>query len=199
MYSNSSTYRSRRDFITGLQKSKIDRFLRKIMLGALIVDVIILPVFYIKLSASLKITVPIVATSYAQGITSVISVGPATSNFMQLLTDNNFVPVVFKKITRHPFTGDGRMVILNRDNIQIFEYIDHHMAVKDALLFAEKYSTGSQKLVWKKNMHVYVNDNLVIFYMGTEKTILESLEQNAVAFLTKPDQKNIADVSKVRQ
>ncbi len=177
------TYRSMRAFITTLSTPKIDRLMRRVMLGALIADLIILPASFIKLSSSLKI-IPVMAATHA--VSGEVLVGPATTLFMQQLKDNNFVPVVFKKIIRRPFTGDGSLITLNGDNVQVFEYSDNDTAMKDASLLADKYAVGSQKLVWKKNMHVYINDKLVIFYFGSQSPITTLLDQNAVAFLTPP-------------
>lgn len=153
------------------------------MLGIIATDLIIVfPISFLKLSSSLR-AMPAIAATLMQTNNDSVTLGPKTTQFMQVLKNDNFEPVVFKKITRYPFTGDGRLIVMSGDNFQIFEYADRELAMKDASLFASKYTTYSKKLVWKKDMHVYVNDTLVIFYLGKEPSILYSLDQNAVAFV----------------
>lgn len=179
-----STKRPLKALITVLNTPETFRLAKRILLGAIVADIIILPLLFFRLSATLKIAPAIASTTN----TGQVIVGPATTLFMQQLRDNNFVPIVFKKITRRPLSGDGSLITMNGDNIQVFEYKNHDSAMNDASLLADKYAKGSQKLVWKKNMHVYVNDKLVVFYLGKQDRITTTLDQTSVAFLTQPAQ-----------
>lgn len=192
MSSLTTIYRSSWAFITDLTRARASPLALRIMVWALVANTVIFPAVLIKLSSSLYIA-PVLDSTEIK-----LPVGSNTTLFMQKLENNNFVPVVFKKIVRHPLTGDGSLVTLkvgdSIDSMQIFEYIDYDTAMRDASLLADKYATGSKKLVWNKNMHVYVDDKLVIFYLGNHAPILTALDQSAVAFARPPESDIISSI-----
>lgn len=192
MSSPTTIYRSLWAFITDLTRARANPLVLKIMAWTVVANTVIFPVVFIKLSSTLYIA-PVLASNEEK-----LPIGSNTTLFMQKLENNNFVPVIFKKIVRHPLTGDGSLVTLKNgdgiDSMQVFEYIDYDTAMRDASLLADKYSTGSLKLVWNKNIHVYVDDKLVIFYLGNHAPILGALEQSAVAFARPPESDIISSV-----
>jgi len=93
----------------------------------------------------------------------------------------NLKPELIQKIKRAPLSVKGALIGLGRDNIQVFEYPDHDTALKEGAIFAEKHtkhigSTASN--LWKNTMHLYVRDNIVIFYMGKDADILTVLNKD---------------------
>lgn len=102
----------------------------------------------------------------------------ATGKFTNELKNVGLKPVLIQKIKRAPFSVKGALIGLNKDNIQIFEYLDHDTALSEGLVFAKKYTGSMASNKWKNEMHIYVRDNLVIFYMGKDKNILVALNKD---------------------
>lgn len=147
----------------------------RIITWAFVIDMIIMPLLFLKLFFSPIVTPIAIANTVDQNTV----LGPATTLFVQQLKNDGYTPIVLGEISRSSFSVSGRIITLNNDNIQAFEYADHDSALHDASILADKYTSSSRPIAWKKNMHLYVNDKLVTFYMGNNAYILNSLDQNA--------------------
>ena len=111
--------------------------------------------------------------------------GSATERFVGQLKDHGLTAVMIGKITRRPyFTVEGNTVALNGDSIQVFEYPDHQSAVNDGSTLANRYSASSRSDAWKRDIHLYVDGTLVIFYMGSQNSIVSVLDAYAGVSLT---------------
>lgn len=108
-----------------------------------------------------------------------IKLGPGTKSFMKEFENQGLVPVSIGGVSRSPLTVLGNTIIINGNNIQIFEYPNSEMAAREALLLSQKYESTAESAEWKQNMHVKVKNNLVIFYMGSDSSIVRLLEQNS--------------------
>ncbi len=129
-------------------------------------------------------------TSDASAVASYNKPGLATEQFLSELKNAGLNPLLSQKITRAPFSVGGVMIILSGDNgesidnIQVFEYFDQETALKEVLFIEQKYAAGIGANSWSKTVHLYARGALAIFYMGTEKNILFSLDKTVGHFLT---------------
>lgn len=116
--------------------------------------------------------------------------GLETEQFLIELKNAGLNPILSQKIMRAPFSVGGVMIILsgdngeNTDNIQVFEYFNQETALKEVLFLEQKYAAGIGTNSRNKTVHLYTRGALVIFYMGTEKNILFSLDKTVGHFLT---------------
>ena len=116
-----------------------------------------------------------------------VSSSPGTEKFVQELKTAGFSPVIVKKIRRFPrLAVEGRLVAFNGDNFQVFEYPDHESAMRDASPLAVRYTSSSRSAAWKGNIHLYVDNTLLIFYMGNSNSIVDSLNKSADLSLMQP-------------
>ncbi len=191
MYHLYSIYCSLRAFITCSDSHNLDRLAKRFMIGVIIADLIIIPASFLILTSSLRVLPAVAAVMTESTNSDPVTVGPATTKFLDGLKTDHLSPIVLKKVNRRPMTGDGRLVLLNNDNLQIFEYADHKSATDDASVFLKKYNSNTKKnQIRKKDMHIYTAGELVIFYLGTEKTILTILDEKALAFGQQSTKKN---------
>lgn len=160
---------------------KTNRSMARFIVVLVIIDLILFPTLYIKLfrfshTTSFVNTIPIAiaATNSYEAIP-----GSDVEIFLGQLTHSSSTPMVVANVTRRQFSVPGIVVTYYGNNFQVFEYSDHDTALRDATVIAQRYASSSRSIAWKKNMHVYVNDKLVIFYMGSQDSILNSLDQNA--------------------
>ncbi|MEI6494500.1 MAG: hypothetical protein WCO03_00370 [bacterium] len=145
----------------------------KIIFWVFVVDIILTSAFVVNLYVD-PWSKPFVA-NFGHKVT----VGPATGYFLQQLKSNHLAPVAVERIIRQPFTVPGSIITLDGDNFIVFEYPDQRSAAADAAILTQKYASSTRSAEWKKKMHVDVYDTLVIFYMGSKVSILETLAQNA--------------------
>lgn len=105
---------------------------------------------------------------------SKIAVGPATQKLIVNITALGLEPVALKSINRNFFTVPGTLVTLKGDNITIFEYPDNATAVVE--LSALQQSEIVKYRSWKRLVHIYISENVIVFYAGARPDIISSLE-----------------------
>ena len=150
----------------------------RIVVGFFIFDLIIVSALFIKFFYSGSAVPVAVASSVNLDVPGVKSDSDVNA-FINNLAGDSLSVGAMKPVNRKSFAVSGQMVIMNGDNIQVFEYPDHTAAVNDASRLAAKYSSSWRSTSWKKNIHLYVDGKFVVFYMGSRTDILGSLEQNA--------------------
>lgn len=94
-----------------------------------------------------------------------------TFAFMDELKKAGFQPTVLSEIDKPPLLVKGKVLSLGEDTIQVFAYGDVSLAAKARETVEEQY----KKTVWRGNAHIYTKDALVIFYLGSNEHILETL------------------------
>ena len=130
-------------------------------------------------------------SSYALAVSALVDTshtapGQATTEFINGLKDNGFKSITSQKIKRTPFSVKGVLIGLNGDNVEVFEYPDHDTALNEGMMLAQKYTKNTVQNQWKNTIHLYIRDKIIIFYMGTEKDILATLEKNQEFSMVSP-------------
>lgn len=79
---------------------------------------------------------------------------------------------------RQPFfLVSGRIVKVNKENIQVFEYSNPATAESQAqLVSADGRTIGNSKPSWMATPHFFKNQKLIVIYIGDDKTILRILQ-----------------------
>ncbi len=156
-------------FLDLLIRPKSEHVMRKFLVWAFVVDLIIVPALFVKLFFNPWETPFVMAQDNEVGIHA----GTATQAFLQEMTYGTSTPNVIGKVKRAPLTVRGTSVSLDGDNLQIFEFPDHGQAVAEAAQFLAKYRARSHFQVWEDALRVYVHDRIVILYMGKKDSITE--------------------------
>lgn len=109
---------------------------------------------------------------YAANVPKMI-VGPNTEDIIKKITATGLNPIVVGPIMRGTFSVEGKIVTLGGDNINIYEYANSNIASDEVVSFqlSSETSAGS----WKKEVYLYSKDNIIVFYMGEKKNIINSL------------------------
>ena len=79
---------------------------------------------------------------------------------------------------RQPFfLVSGRIIQVNHENIQVFEYSDPATAESQAKrVSADGRTIGNSKPSWMSTPHFFKSQKLIVIYIGDDKTILRILE-----------------------
>ena len=160
--------------MTSARIQTTERLSIRIMRWALIVDLIIVPIALLKVFVG-PANVPIArAATIESG-----PVGPATEALMEKLDKGSpaatSTPAVRAIVRRPPLSISGKLIAFDHDNFQVYEYTGSEAAQADAALLARAYAASPRSLAWKKEMHVYADGTLVVFYRGNRASLLDSL------------------------
>lgn len=113
-------------------------------------------------------------------LSSQVPVGQITESFVKELGTKNFSPAAVAKITHNPLTVQGRLISFGIDNIQVFEYADEKIAKTEGYALASKYEEkNSDAMLPENKVHVYVRNSLVIFYLGSNESIMNLISKNS--------------------
>jgi hypothetical protein len=88
-------------------------------------------------------------------------------------------------VRRADFSVKGKMISVDNDNMQIFEYASALDAKNEATVFEKINNIGKGAYSWnisKKSQYLFVKDNLVIFYFGNNANIVQALNSVARPF-----------------
>ena len=151
--------------------------LKLFMLYTSVIGIAVLSIISMGIFIKLLVPSAMAATTDDTSTHGILS-GSATQSLIRELTSNGFTAAAVDKVTRRQFTVGGTIVTLNGDNIQVFEYPSHEMAVIEASNLQEEYRISSQTSGWKNRMHLYVYDTLIIYYVGNSSTVINALDQN---------------------
>ena|SRR5687767_821851 len=79
---------------------------------------------------------------------------------------------------RQPFfLVSGRIIKVNKENIQVFEYSNLATAESQAKLVSPDGRTiGNSKPSWMSTPHFFKSQKLIVIYIGDDKTILRILQ-----------------------
>ncbi len=129
-----------------------------------------------------KLSLPnvILPTANAEGITKpthTTQIGHATDQLIQNLKSTGLNPVVQQDVKSRYFSVEGKLVTLEDDNLQVFEYGDSVTASKEAETLKQRYEDSSRTKRAKEKYHLYTNENVAIFYIGNNTKIIDSLNQ----------------------
>ena len=149
------------------------------IISALVIDLMIIPLVLLKLfvfSGSLPLSMdPLIYSG---------TLGPATSDMIQKLENVGFKPVVVDSVNRRQFSVSGRLIALGGDSFQAFEYPDHISALQAVSSLASRYSLSTKSVSWKRQVHLYVNGNIAIYYFGSRESTVGILGQYAGLSIT---------------
>lgn len=155
--------------------SLVSPIIKKLLLLAVIVNVVLVGVIYIALFMFPQAKYSVTNLTHQE-----VSVGVETQSFIKELRTGTLKAVPAAIVTRAPLTVQGRAIALNGDNLQVFEYNSAKTAKKEADMLAKKYeSTLKESVLSEKNVHIYAKDKLLIFYMGNNKSIIDSIVRNS--------------------
>jgi hypothetical protein len=75
------------------------------------------------------------------------------------------------------FTVEGRVIQVNSQDVQVFEYADEAAAAAEAELVApDGSSVGTSMVSWMDSPHFYKAGRLIVLYVGDDATTIDLLE-----------------------
>lgn len=181
-----------RRYISSLHLSKKECIILRIILYVCLIEFLVV-LFFIKIWFFSNDTLVYSSTAYASNVESNIKLGKQSELFISEL-NNAFNAVISQKITRKPLAANGVIVALQKDNIEVFEYADRNTAMAESALLAKKYRKPEPN-PWADKIHIYVKDNLLIFYMGKREDILSILAPIGQLSLIKPKPAEVLNLS----
>jgi hypothetical protein len=158
----------------------------RIVIWFAMIDVLVISVVCVKLFYFERVVTPnSTASSIMSPVTAQTQVGDVSltgsiSSFMARMENTGLNATVLKSIKRSAFAVTGQMISINGDNVQVFEYPDRETATRAASSLMVKYAASSRSREWKRDMHVYAEDDLVIFYMGNDEAIISAIQPSSL-------------------
>ncbi len=152
-----------------LTKIGVKSLVNRVLFGISILDLVLVAGIYFAIST------PQVKASLIKNPTYVVSTGSSINAFIKQLPAG--AVIIPSEIKRENLSVSGRMIVMNGDNLEVFEYPDSNTAEKEALQMSQKYQSTQNSLEWKESIHLYLKDNLLIFYMGKNDSIISALNQ----------------------
>lgn len=104
---------------------------------------------------------------------SLLNIGPGTESLISNIKSKGFNPEVVANNSRAFFSVEGKMITFADSNIKVYEYTDTNVLLTDVEAF--KKSAKTQYGSWKKDVHLYNNEKVIVFYMGESKEIKDVL------------------------
>ncbi len=103
----------------------------------------------------------------------VLNAGPATDALIEDLKTYNLNPEIVGNNTRAFFSVEGKMITLASSNIKVYEYENSDTLISEVEEF--KKSAKTPYGAWKKDVHLYNNEKVIVFYLGEVKEIKDAL------------------------
>jgi hypothetical protein len=149
--------------------TNVKSIVNKALFGISILDLVMIAIIYFVIS------IPQVKVSLVKSQPQFVSAGPSTNAFIKQLPAG--VVIVPLEVKRENLSISGRMIVMDNDNLAIFEYPNSDLAQKEAFQLSKKYESTQNSPEWKENMRLYLKSNLLIFYMGRKNSIISYLNQ----------------------
>ncbi len=168
------------NFISSPRYLEIEKVLVRIIILVFIINSLIIS-FFIQRLFFHEIAAPTIAeASFSGPIVYSKNELPVTlgiQSLIEAIASTGLDPVARQKVIRPIYTVDGRIITLNQDSLEAFEYLDKETALKQFEFIAGEYTQSAWSDVYKKQIHLYVKDNVGIYYMGKDKEIIEALNK----------------------
>jgi hypothetical protein len=114
---------------------------------------------------------------------------PASQSLGKILEkfgEEGLTPMARHHVVRPLYGVDGRLITLGSDNFETFEYTDNQKAIEEFGRISGEYSKSAWPKVYKDSIHLYVMDNIGIYYLGNNEEIIKALEKNSTSFPLTP-------------
>lgn len=75
------------------------------------------------------------------------------------------------------FSPQGKKIIVNGGEVQVFEYADSELAEADAATVSKDGTTiGTTMITWVAPPHFYTKGRLIVLYIGNDEAVINALE-----------------------
>ncbi len=161
-----------RSFVVHAPKTKLN--IRKLLLIVFLLNVALVGAIYAQLYMFPQ-------AKYSEtSIGHEMSLGPVTESFVKELKTEHFSAIPTASVKRLPLSVQGRMISIDGDNIQVFEYDNAEVAQKEAYALVSQYENADKNSASsEKNEHIYLKDKLVIFYLGSDESIMNLISKDS--------------------
>jgi mono/diheme cytochrome c family protein len=105
--------------------------------------------------------------------------GEVTSydSFIDSLLDSGASVQMMGGVNQPFFSGQGRIITVNGEDVQVFEYANEALADEDVTLVSpDGHSIGNAMVDWIGSPHFYRNSRLVVIYIGDNPSMGNLLE-----------------------
>jgi len=105
--------------------------------------------------------------------------GDVTSydSFIEKLLDSGASVQVMGSINQPFLSGQGRIIRVNGEDLQVFEYANRGLAKEDIdLVTPDGCCFGTTNISWMGSPHIYQKDRLIVIYVGDNSSMRNLLE-----------------------
>ena len=130
-------------------------------------------------SSCAVIAIILVFVGCGGGETTTTSNGEATSyeSFVKNLLDSGASVQMIGAVNQPFLSGQGRLVRVNGEDIQVFEYPNEDLTDQDTALVApDGCCVGTTNISWMGTPHWYKKDRLIVIYVGDNPSMRNLLE-----------------------
>lgn len=83
-----------------------------------------------------------------------------------------------ESISQPFFTPQGRVIKLNDEDVQVFEFSSEEEAKKEAMqVYADGSSVGTTMITWIDSPHFYQSGKIIVLYVGNTPEVIEILTE----------------------
>jgi len=81
------------------------------------------------------------------------------------------------EVSQSFLSGKGQAILVNGEQVQIFEYVDEAAVEADAAsVSADGGTVGTTMITWVATPHFYRSGKVIVLYIGEDATVLKALE-----------------------
>jgi len=108
------------------------------------------------------------------------SQGGSASDYTSVVDDLRGTGVTIAsggEVSQSFLSGKGQAILVNGEQVQIFEYVDEAAVEADAAsVSADGGTVGTTMITWVATPHFYRSGKVIVLYIGEDATVLKALE-----------------------
>ena len=109
-----------------------------------------------------------------------VSDGGPVTDYVSLIDNLSQAGATVKpagELTQPFFSVNGKVIVVNRGDVQVFEYADAAAAEDEAALVSpDGSSVGTSMIGWVASPHFYRAEKLIVLYVGDSEAVTDVLE-----------------------
>lgn len=169
------------DFVTSSRYSELEKVVIKFIVITFVLNsvagVYFLKEIYIDGIVSANVAEANIATPLVYINDKETPASPAIQELLEGISNDDLHPIARHEVTRPLFNTHGRLVTLDGDSLEVFEYANSEIAPTEFTRIADEYTQSAWADTYKSQIHLYTINNLGVYYLGKNEKIIEALDR----------------------